>query len=191
MRHAKLVGVNNGDPVMDENQLREWIPVWASRYPGIEAEDQLLAAHAGRECLDRAGMGEVVDWKFCTHAYLRTMTRNALDREPDGRIEDVTRRAFACDDDLHALDVISELSQVGPAVGSTILMFNDPDRYTVIDQMALLSLRALGLFPEGPGDARREDWVAYLAACRSLRDITGQNLRTVDRALWGARGALD
>lgn len=111
---------------MDKKQLREWVGAWADRYP--VQDDEPLATFAGRESLDRDAMAVMVRWKFNNMAHRKANATRYLDKEPDGRIEDLTRRAFACSDDLGALLIVDVLRGVGPALGSSILMASDPER---------------------------------------------------------------
>lgn len=171
---------------MDKDQLRRWVHAWADVYP--PAMDEPLDAFAGRDHLDRGAMAVMVRWKFNNMAHRKANATRSLDKEPDGRIEELTRRAFACNDDLGALLIVDVLRGVGPALGSSILMASDPERYTVMDVRSLQSLRALGLLAPGWPDASEREWLDYLTACRSLRDASRESLRRVDRALFSADG---
>lgn len=171
---------------MNKTELREWVRAWAAEYPA--RFDEPLAGYVGRGYLDREGMDAIVNWKFNNMAHRRANARRGLAREPDGRIEDLTRRAFTCNDDLGALLIVDVLRGVGPALGSSILMASDPERYTVMDVRSLKSIRALGLLAPGWPDATEHDWLDYLAACRSLSNTSGEPLRRVDRALFSAEG---
>lgn len=171
---------------MDKRQVRAWVRAWADVYP--EKMDEPLVALDGRDHFDRDAMDVVIGWKFITMAHRRANARRYLRGESEARIEDLTRRAFGCGDDLGALLIVDVLPGVGAALGSSILMANDPDRYTVMDTRSLKSLRALGLFSSRWSDANEREWLDYLAACRSLRDATDESLRRVDRALYSADG---
>lgn len=86
-----------------------------------------------------------VDWKFQSNAARRTRTHNVVANACDANIEEFSRRAFACNDDLGALLLVRRTSAgVGPALGSALLMANDPARYSVIDVNAIKSLHAVG-----------------------------------------------
>jgi len=167
-------------------QLRDWVRRWAVRYPSNE--DAVLKELAGREYMDRGDMDIVIRWKFSADRRWLPGIQRRLDQEPDGWIEELTRRAFASTDDLAALLILDVLAGVGPAVASSVLMANDPDRYTVMDRKALSSLRAWKLLGLASKEATAREWLDYLHACRRLRDITGESLRMVDRALYQADG---
>ncbi len=174
---------------MDKMQLREWVRAWADRYPA--GEDEPLAPFAGRDSFDRNAMAVMVKWKFNNMAHRKANATRYLLKEPEGRIEDLTRRAFACSDDLGALLIVDVLRGVGPALGSSILMASDPECYTVMDVRSLKSIRALGLLDPGWPEASERGWLDYLGACRSLSDTTGEPLRRVDRALFSAEGSSE
>lgn len=174
---------------MNKAQLRKWVHSWANVYP--PADDEPLAAFSGWDSFDREAMDVVVAWKFNNMAHRRANARRGLAKEPDERIEDLTRRAFACNDDLGALLIVDVLRGVGPALGSSILMASDPERYTVIDTRSLKSIRALELLGPGWTDASEHDWLDYLRACRQLSQTTGEPLRRVDQALFSAEGGTE
>lgn len=80
--------------------------------------------------------------------------------------------------DRAAVAVLLGLRGVGIPVASAILTAIDPKRFTIIDYRALDSL-----------DVRRpsptvNDYLEYLAFCRSAADEVCVELRDLDRALW-------
>jgi hypothetical protein len=171
--------------------LKEWVSRWATKYPNVEEEDRRLQRYVGAPQLEPGALADLVDWKFQTWASRRSRTHNLLAREDSLRVVELTRRAFACNDELGALLIVCQLSGVGPALGSALLMAHDPDRYTVIDVRALRSVRSLELLPPGTLEATTENWLAYLEACRELQMATDETLRNVDRALYAADGRVD
>jgi hypothetical protein len=173
---------------MDRPDLGSWVTSWAAIYEGADDEDRRLRRYVGCSHLDQAAVADLVDWKFQTWPARRVRTHKLLERENTERVADLTGRAFACNDDLGALLLVAELSGVGAALGSSLLMAHDPRRYTVIDVRALRSLRELGLLPPGGHDATTQDWLTYLDACRALERESGSSLRDVDRALYRAAG---
>ena len=76
-------------------------------------------------------------------------------------------------------------------LGSAVLTAANPERYTVMDTRAIVSVRALGLPGASFDNADHREWLDYLTTCRSLRDTTGESLRAVDRALFKAQGAMN
>lgn len=135
--------------------------------------------------MDRDQLTVVLKWKLEARWLPGTFKRLAL--ELDERIEGLTCRAFACNDELGALLILEQLNGIGAPVASAILLAHDQDRYTVLDVWAMKSLCWLGLLPDG-SEAGTAIWPDYLAACRGIAERTGEALRTVDRALYKGRG---
>jgi hypothetical protein len=82
-----------------------------------------------------------------------------------------------------------QLSGVGKALGSAILMARDPARHAVIDVNAAQAIQALGYLRDLPGPRGGKSlptWDRYLAAARDLALRTGWTLRDTDRALFTA-----
>lgn len=88
---------------MNHPDLSSWVEGWAATYEGSDAEDRRLQRHVGCSQLDRTSLVDLVDWKFQTWPARRARTHNLLEREDSERVGDLTRRAFACNDDLGAL----------------------------------------------------------------------------------------
>ena len=171
---------------VDKNQWARWINAWAETYP-VEHDDA-LSPFVSAEFLTQSDLEAIVEWKFGNWPGRLARTLNVLDGETSEQIEELSRRAFSCNDDLGALLIICVLQGVGPALGSALLMAHDPARYTVIDTRALRSIRAFGWMVDMPARATQRTWIPYLSLCRKLRDDTRISLRTIDRALYEANG---
>ncbi len=166
---------------------REWVEKWAATYPS--PEDEPLASLAHRPSFGTDESRKVIEWK--NSRQWRAKQLSAFGKNAPASVEDLTRRAFACDDELAALLLVDALDGVGPATGSAFLMAHDPERYTVMDPRARSSLEAFGIlgsaYPgEGPG--RQRQWTTYLQACRAVALDVGTALRQLDRALFQAKG---
>jgi hypothetical protein len=94
-----------------------------------------------------------------------------------------------------AMSHLTHRSWIGPAVGSTLLTFIDPARYTVIDQRAICTLEACGYdLSIGSAPSANDYVVSYLPLCRQLLDEYSVSeietpagvppLRVLDRSLW-------
>lgn len=173
---------------MDRKQLKTWVRAWAGMYPA--GADEVLVPLAGVSPIDRDATAIIVNWKFNNMAHRRANAHRGLAKEPDGRIEDLTARAFGCNDELGALLIIDSLQGVGPALGTSILMAANPERYTVMDTRSIQSIRAHELPGARFDDANEREWLDYLASCRSISERAAESLRTVDRALFMADGRL-
>lgn len=175
---------------LDSPQLTAWVRDWAETYP--LDHDELLHPLEENKYLDRAGWETVVRWKFGSGDTRRL--RNAqhhIAAVSDAVLEDVSAAAaVGCRDDDYAMRLIRTMPGVGSGLGSAALMALAPKRFTVLDGRALASTRALGFdLPRGP--QRPATWLPYLAACREISAATELPLRTVDRALYCANGALE
>jgi hypothetical protein len=180
------------------------LTAWSAQYPVPSApaernhaartdEDRFLARFAGLAALDRDQAAELVGWKFQGMAHRKALALRGISLE---RWEDhdglpgagaVIRRALASSDDYQALATMAGVGGIyrfGPAMSSVILAACQPAKFTVADSRALNTLRRLALMPPGPEGFRLDDWLPYLAACRTLARTCGLSLRQVDRALW-------
>jgi len=110
--------------------------------------------------------------------------RGLVEKNSEQAVIDATAATFAEIDDERALKLLTKLSGIWTAIGSTALMAHDPARFTVYDGQASKSLRALN-YP-----AKRDSWIDHLHGCRAVAADTGHSLRTVDHALFTAKGRL-
>jgi hypothetical protein len=97
----------------------------------------------------------------------------------EASVEDVTRAAFANQDEAGRMAALCSLRGVSRPTASVLLHFAFPDGYPIIDWRALESL----------GQPRRSSypvpyWLGYLESCRNLAADAGVTMRTLDRALW-------
>src|SRR4051794_29881720 len=106
---------------MNDSELHDWIQVWARQYPAVD--DDVLAPLAGVHALDRHQLMTIIRWKIEPRWQPRIL--KSVAKEPDERIANLTRRAFACDDDLGALLILQELAGVGAPLASAVLMARD------------------------------------------------------------------
>lgn len=174
---------------MSDEALGQWVQAWGARY--ALAEDDVLEAMHGAPSLDKDAVLALVEWKFNAMAHRRANARRRVAQERDQAVIDVTAAARGCVDDGAALRVVTVLRGVGPALGSALLMAMAPARWTVLDVRALASVRVVG-YGSVPADAQHPGtWLPYLLACRDLQARTQESLRTVDRALFAAKGQRD
>lgn len=106
--------------------------------------------------------------------------------------EDVTQHvndALAADSVSEKVDILSELDGVQVRMASAILLFVNPDRFTVLDWRAWDVLHENGYLPdEMPDDPTVEDYLLYLGACWAIANEYDVSLRTLDMALWALGG---
>lgn len=83
------------------------------------------------------------------------------------------------------VEALTSLSGIGVPVASAILLFINPDRFTVIDERAWNVLQETGyLAQELSEDPTVDEYLLYLGACWTLANEYDVSLRTLDRALW-------
>jgi len=104
--------------------------------------------------------------------------------------ESLSRRAFACPDELGALLILSLIPGARAAGASATLMAQKPDVFTVMDGRAINSLIWLQRWSaERQGTAASAlRWLEYLDQCRDISARTSRSLREVDRALYTSDG---
>jgi hypothetical protein len=169
------------------DELQSWIEAWSQRYPA--GYDDVLVDLAGKESLGHDDAEKVYRWKFKGLWPQRKI--NLMRATPEGDIRFLTQHAFACNDELGALLILTLVPGLGAAGASAVLTAHDPQRYTVMDVRAIASLAALKRWDleEQGMKASALRWPEYLDACRLISRETDTDLRTVDRALWAANGA--
>jgi hypothetical protein len=181
------MGDVSGDD-MDERDLQRWVDHWSSEYQ--PEWDFKIEGLAGKDAFSHLDVERVYEWKF-----RRMWPKRKIDRMKEfseKRVLDLSRRAFLCADELGALMILTLVPGAAAAGASALLTAHDPARYTVMDGRAILSLTALKRWSEEQGTrASCLWWTDYLATCRDIAARTDRPLRSVDRALWTARGRLD
>lgn len=149
---------------------------WAAKYPANADSHVLGVIHPAvkdqRYYTDEQAR-QVLGWKS-------TRSLGYLGRNHDGDIEAVTSMALNGPAHL-AHRVLRVLHGVLDPVASSLLMVFDPDRFTVIDRYAIHALRVHG---EWPDQRRWPDYPTYVDLCGHIAERTGNDLRTLDRALW-------
>lgn len=175
-------------PDLSNDDLRTLLTPYRGQYNA--SYDDRLEDLRGKSCIDAKDLDQVADWKFSSWPQRLQRTRNLLDQNSARDFENLTARAFRCNDELGALLLVQLLDGVGKALGSAILMANQPDRHSVIDVNAVRAIQALGYLRDCPTptdqDRSLPNWERYLAAVRDVAARTGWMLRDVDRALYKA-----
>lgn len=87
------------------------------------------------------------------------------------------------------IEILTQLDGVAVRMASAVLMFMDPDRFTVLDWRAWAVLHRTGYLPdEMPADPGVEEYLLFLGACWALANEYDVSLRTLDRVLWSLGG---
>lgn len=74
--------------------------------------DDVLEPLRGKPQLDRDDMAVVVAWKFISMGHRKANATRFLTKESDERIEDITQRPLACNDDLGALLIVDQPGRI-------------------------------------------------------------------------------
>jgi hypothetical protein len=148
---------------------------WARAY-SYAGEDQLveeLAPRArARGHLTRAEFLALCRWK--TPRSQPRCAKNAA-----VTIREATQIALATADEQAKVYILRSLTGVGWPTASVILHFCDKRPYPILDYRALWSLGF-----DNPPSYTFAFWWAYTDFTRELARSTGQEMRTLDRALW-------
>jgi hypothetical protein len=129
----------------------------------------------------------IITWKV-GRAFEKPTLRHFLSN-PDERISDAIETAVTARAVGDKVDALTSIKGVGVPVASAILLFIDPERFTVIDERAWGALREMEYIDrELSEDPTIEEYVLYLGVCRSLANEYDVDLRMLDRALWALGG---
>ena len=169
---------------MNDSELQAWIDLWRPEYSD---DDSKVAPLLGKPTLTASDLEPLFEWKYRRMWPKRKI--QSMRAFPADQLADLTTRAFACQDELGALRILTLIPGVGPAGASAILTAHDPTRFTVMDVRAIKSLIFLGIWDGSFGSyASALGWPTYLANCLDLSNRSKRPLRDVDRALWAAKG---
>jgi hypothetical protein len=166
----------------------KWIDYWAKRYlddtPDYDTEVLELVGPRvrGRGGYDRHDLLTVGRWKA------RGRTQSSLKHNTDKAIHDITRMALKAELPYqHRILTLLEGVQVPTA--SALLMVWDQDWHTVIDVRAVNSL-VKNCEIDDPAPRLYPQYTDYLDVCQKISNCCSRSLRTVDRALYKADGAI-
>jgi len=195
------------------DELRCWVKHWSYKYPD---DDKRVLRHTPKASvgLDVAQLEDIYRWKLNPRDADRMVRMlHQFDQENIGKCQSITLSALEAQSDIEALKVLRQLpgakTETVVALASALLMVLNPSRWTVIDIRANKSLaaiksalsvsaaelkglaNALSTYAPVNSKAYASDWSQYLLICRMISDLTGETLRTVDRALWTSQGVIE
>jgi len=201
-------------PEADVSDLASWLTEWSLFYPSDYDEKLLKVARPPAGGFVLRDLKIIIGWKSeVRFVRSRQLQVQRYDAAHPGAILRSTTAALTAAGDAAALQALRGIPNFQrPAFGSALLMVADPDRWTTFDRMANESLvrlrdtlavrrrgdplhdvcRLLGAFrPNRVGNnypAQAADWPIYMECCRAISTVTWLSLRTIDRALFEARG---
>jgi hypothetical protein len=165
----------------------EWIDYWSKRYP--PGYDEKVLNQVGPQVRARgyylpADLLAVGEWKLRRSYWPKHKAE--LESNSDERIRDITSAALAAPLPIRH-EILTRLKGVGTPVASALLMVWNPEEHTVIDVRARDSLVNNDEIAN-PAPDTYPPYPQYLAACKAISQRCGRCLRTVDRALYEAKG---
>lgn len=129
----------------------------------------------------------IISWK-APHAFQKKIIRD-FDKNSDEAVRQQVREAVDGTNARDQVEALTELHGVGVPVASAILLFINPERFTVIDKRVWGLLHDAGhLRYPLPDNPTADDYLIYLGACWALANEYGVGLRALDRALWAIEG---
>lgn len=112
-----------------------------------------------------------------------------FERNDPVEVQEQVSKAIKVNSVTEKVAVLTELDGVQVRMASAILLFVNPDRFTVLDWRAWDVLHENGYLPdEMPDDPTVEDYLLYLGACWAIANEYDVSLRTLDMALWALGG---
>ena len=151
------------------------IPLWARAYSYPDEErlvEELAPRARARGHLTRTEFLRLCRWKTP-----RSQPRCA--RNSAARVREATQIALASADEQAKIYILRSLAGVEWPTASVILHFCDAKPYPILDYRALWSLGF-----DKPPSYTFAFWWAYTEFTRELARSNGQDMRTLDRALW-------
>ena len=118
-------------------------------------------------------------WKARRIVYL-------LSRNPNKKVIEITKKAFAARDEKERIELLGELKGVGVPVASAVLMLTNPQEYGVIDFWVWKVLYRFGEVrkkPKGRG-LNFNDWYTYLAKIRYFAKKFKVKTRDIERTIY-------
>lgn len=164
---------------MEADEIRDW----SERYDGVydddlqTIEERLHEALTDHQYLTRDQLEDVVRWKLNGMPGRRDGNVDRVRTVPDEFVRRVSEAALLVDDPTVQLKTLKSIPGIGPATGTVILTFYDPENYGIGDRYIL-------------NQFFREDRIMrvtdYLDILEELRDRNPGDfhLRTVEKAYY-------
>ena len=172
---------------------RGFVLHWSQEYTtksGYASEETALLEVVGPQ-IQKRGWYTVPDlrrvnrWKLPTERNRKRLLWNRTEV-----IRSVTAEALAAPLEEQST-IMQRLHGVGPAVASSLLMFPQPHRHTIIDFRAVGALERLQekgqldeQLPWASCGLHLPDYLTYLGVCHRLAQSLDVGLRDLDRSLW-------
>ncbi|WP_248897039.1 hypothetical protein [Haloplanus halobius] len=164
---------------MDPEEIRNWSERYDEVYDGglQDIEEHLHEALTAQQYLTRDQLEDVVRWKLNGMPGRRGGNLDRVRTVPDQFVRRVSEAALQVDDPTVQLKTLKSVPGIGPATGTVVLTFYDPEHYGIGDRYIVHELLGEDRI------MRVTDYPDILAELRD-RNPGGFDLRTVEKAYY-------
>ncbi|ELZ66078.1 hypothetical protein C457_14900 [Haloferax prahovense DSM 18310] len=143
-------------------------------------ENRLLSSLPSKFENSSWGMNDMMD----IMSWMRPALKNHFSQNSHSDVQNAVRRATKATDVSDKIEALNEIYGVRTKVASAILMYMDPDDFSVMTNPSLIGLRDNGYSVPAPSDnPSADEYAQYLDECRSIASQNNVSLRTLDRAM--------
>lgn len=164
---------------MDADEIRDWSERYDEVYDGeLQAnEERLHEALTDQQYITHDQLEDVVRWKLNGMPGRRGGNIDRVRTVPDKFVRRVSEAALLVDDPKIQLKTLKSIPGIGPATGTVILTFYDPENYGIGDRYIL---------DQFFGEDRVMRVTDYPDILEALRDRNPDDfaLRTVEKAYY-------
>jgi Fe-S-cluster formation regulator IscX/YfhJ len=124
---------------MDADEIRDWSERYDEVYDDdLQAvEERIHEALTDQQYLTRDQLEDVVRWKLNGMPGRRGRNVDRVRTVPDEFVQRVTEAALLVDDPKTQLKTLKSIPGIGPATGTVVLAFYDPENYAIGDRYIL------------------------------------------------------
>ena len=164
---------------MDADEISDW----SDRYDTVynedlrKTEERIHKTINEQQYLTRDELLEIVRWKLDGMPGRRGGNVDRVEKVPDEFVQRVTEAALLVDDPVIQLKTLKSVPGIGPATGTVVLTFYDPENYGIGDRYIL---------DEFFGESRTMRVTDYPKILEELRNRNPSDfdLRTVEKAYY-------
>jgi len=160
---------------------------WSRKYDKDNAiwsqkEQELGSKLRKAKVMTREDLAQIVEWKFKDDERKRAKVLEAISKNSDEVIENVSRQAFCVpgEEDTYRMNSLMMLNGVSPVIASVILAFFDPNRYGVFDSAVWRAL----LGNEPPNLFSAQNYLKLLMTLRKTAAKYNLDARIVEKGLF-------
>ena len=135
-------------------------------------ENEIAKRFKRHRYLDKASFLKIALWKS-------KRPKQHYESNDDATIREITEFSLRTKSEAARIKVLLALNGVSYPLASVILHFAFPNKYPILDFRALWSLGW-----KQPKSYNFAFWQRYCRKIRAISKLTGESMRTVDKALW-------